>query len=161
MYLLADALGLTELAGRVNDVIQDCAEPVPPPEAGYLRGLRVAIVGDHSEVVDLRVHAESYGAKLAVNITKTVKWMASATPDAADSRHNTARKLGIPIISPAEGSARIDEAVREAEMKAFERQRDIDRAAALRQQRAEEADAYWRPSWRTAELLHPPEPELW
>jgi len=161
MYLLADALGLTELASRVNSVIQDCAEPVPPPEAGYLRGLRVAVVGDHSEVVDLRSYAESYGAKIAVNITKTVKWMASATPDAADSRHNTARKLGIPIISPAEGSIRIDEAVREAELKAFERQRDIDRATALRQQRAQEADAYWRPSWRTAELLHPPEPEPW
>jgi hypothetical protein len=44
--------------------------------------------------------------------------MVSATPDSTDSRHATARKLGIPIIRPAEGSVRLDEAVREAELKA-------------------------------------------
>ena len=127
MYLLADALGLSDLAERINTVMQERAEPAPPAEARYLRGLRIAIVGDHGDVIDLRKHAESYGAKLAANITKTVKWMVSTTPDATDSRHTTARKLGIPIISPAEGSARLDEAVREAELKAYERQREIDR----------------------------------
>lgn len=159
MYLLADALGLSDLAERINDVIEACAEPTPPPEARYLRGLRVAIVGDHSEVVKLRKHAESYGAKLAVNVTKTVKWMVSDTPNAIDSRHTTARKLGIPILSPAEGSTRLDEAVREAELRAYERQREIDRYAAIRQRRVDEADAYWRPSWRREELDHDPEPE--
>jgi hypothetical protein len=161
MYLLAEALGLSDLAERINDVIRACAEPVPPAEARYLRGLRIAIVGDRSEVIELHKHAESYGAKLAVNITKTVKWMVSDTPNATDSRHTTARKLGIPILSPAEGSTRLDEAVREAELKAYERQREIDRYAALRQQRADEADAYWRPSWRREELDHDPEPEPW
>jgi DNA polymerase III epsilon subunit-like protein len=161
MYLLADALGLSDLAERINDVIQACAEPVPPAEARYLRGLRIAIVGDRSEVIELREYAESYGAKLAVNITKTVKWMVSDTPNVTDSRHTTARKLGIPILSPTEGSTRLDEAVREAELKAYERQREIDRYAALRQQRADEADAYWRPSWRREELDHDPEPEPW
>jgi hypothetical protein len=101
MYLLAEALGLTDLADQLTEVIYACTEPEPPPEARYLRGVRVAIVGDHSEVVELRKYAESYGAKLAVNITKTVQWMATATPDANDSRHNTARRLGIPIISPS------------------------------------------------------------
>jgi hypothetical protein len=43
MYLLADALGLSDLAMRINDVMQACAEPAPPPEARYLRGLRIAI----------------------------------------------------------------------------------------------------------------------
>jgi hypothetical protein len=80
MYLLADALGLSDLDERVNVVIQECAEPAPLAEGRYLRGMRIAIVGDHSGVIDLRKHAESYGAKLAVNITKTVKWVVSATP---------------------------------------------------------------------------------
>ena len=44
--------------------------------------------------------------------------------ETTDSRHTTARKLGIPIISPAEGSVRLDEAVREAELKAYERHRE-------------------------------------
>ncbi|HEY6573409.1 MAG TPA: hypothetical protein VI029_00455 [Mycobacterium sp.] len=55
-------------------------------------------------MIALRKHAESDGAQLAVNITKTVKWMVSTTPDATDSRHTTTRKLGMPIVSPAEGS---------------------------------------------------------
>jgi hypothetical protein len=71
-------------------------------------------------VIDLRKYAESYGAKLAVNITKTVQWMATSTPDVADSRHATARKLGVPIISPADGRVRLDESIREAKPKAFE-----------------------------------------
>jgi hypothetical protein len=161
MYLLADSLGLPELATQVNEVIQACAEPEPPPEARYLRGLRVAIVGDDSEVLELRKRADSYGSKLAVNITKTVQWMATATPDATDSRHTTARNLGIPIISPAEGSVRLNEAIHEAELKAFERQRQIDEYNASRRQRAAEADAYWRPTWRPTELDHDPEPKPW
>jgi DNA polymerase III epsilon subunit-like protein len=161
MYLLADALGLTELAKDIHVVIEACAELDPPAEARYLRGLRIAILGDHSEVVDLRKHAESYGAKLAINITKTVQWMVTVTPNATDSRHTTARNLGIPIIYPAEGWTRLNEATREAELKAFERQRTIDEAAAYRQQRAAENDAYWRPTWRTEELDHDPEFEPW
>ena len=161
MYLLADSLGLAELADTVNEVIQACAETEPAPEARYLRGLRVAIVGDDSDAIELRNRAESYGAKLAVNITKTVQWMASAAPDATDSRHTIARKLGIPLISPAQGSVRLDESIREAELKAFERQRQIDEYAALRRQREAEADACWRPTWRAAELDHDPEYEPW
>ncbi|MGV0593110.1 DUF4236 domain-containing protein [Mycolicibacterium porcinum] len=161
MYLLAEALGLTELAEDIHTAIEACAEPEPPAEARYLRGLRIAIVGDHSEIIDLRKHAESYGAKLAINITKTVRWMVTVTPDATDSRHTTARNLGIPLIDPSDGWVRLNEAVREAQLKAFERQRSIDEAVAYRQQRADENDAYWRPTWRTRELNHDPEFEHW
>lgn len=161
MYLLAEALGLSELSTQIDGVIQQCAEPSPPAEARYLKSLRVAIVGDHSEIVDLRERAESYGARLAVNVTKTVQWMVSTTPEATDSRHTTARKLGISIITPAEGATRLDDAIREAELKAYERQRELDRHAALRQQRAEEADVYWRPTWRPTELGRDPEPQPW
>jgi DNA polymerase III epsilon subunit-like protein len=161
MFLLADSLGLAALADRVTEVIQACAEPEPAPEARYLRGLRVAIVGDHSEVIELRKRAESYGAKLAVNITKTVQWMVTTAPDTTDSRHTTARTLGIPIISPAEGTVRLDEAIREAELKAFERQRQIDEFNASCGQREAEADAYWRPTWRPSELDHDSEYEPW
>ncbi|MGU3500929.1 exonuclease domain-containing protein [Mycobacterium sp. C31M] len=161
MYLLADALGLSELSTEIDNVIQHYAEPSPPPEARYLKGLRIAIFGDHSEVTDLRERAESYGAKLAVNVTKTVQWMVSVTPDATDSRHTTARKIGIPIIAPVDGAIRLDDAIREAELKAHERQRELDRHAALRQHRADEADAYWRPTWRPTELDRDPEPQPW
>ena len=159
MFLLAEALGLDELAKQLNEVIHACAEAEPPSHARYLRGLRVAIVGDHFEVVELREYAESYGAKLAVKITKTVQWMASPTPDAVDSRHETARRLAIPIISPLEARQRLDESIREAELRAFERQRLIDESNAQRRRYEAEADAYWRPQWRDRELDHDPEPE--
>ncbi|WP_157900971.1 3'-5' exonuclease [Mycobacterium terramassiliense] len=152
MYLVAEALGLTDLASEVNSVIAACSEPEPSPEARYLRGLRVAIAGEDPEVVALRERAEAYGAKLAVNVTKTVQWLATTTPEADDSRHSSARKLSIPILTPAHASARLDEAIRDAEIKACERQRELDEFAARRRQREIEADAYWRPVWRRSEL---------
>lgn len=154
MSLLADALGLTDLASEVNSVIAACSEPEPPPEARYLRGLRVAIAGADPEIVALRERAESYGARLAVHITKTVQWLATTTPEAGDSRHSSARKLGIPILDPAHASARLDEAIRQAQLKASARQREVDAfAAAARRRREAEADAYWRPVWRKSELV--------
>lgn len=153
MCLLADALGLADLAKDLNTVIAECSEPEPPPEARYLRGLRIAIVGTDSEIVTLRERAESYGAKLAVNVTKTVQWLATITPDAVDSPHSSARKLGIPILTPALAQARLNEAIQEAGLKAYERQREADEFAALRRRRDIEADAYWRPVWRKPELV--------
>ncbi|BBZ24314.1 DUF4236 domain-containing protein [Mycolicibacter hiberniae] len=161
MYLLADALGLTDLAEELRHVIEASAEPPPSAEARYLRGLRIAILGDHSEIIDLRREAESYGARLAVNITKTVRWLATSTPEANDSRHTTARTLGIPIISLAEARTRLTEAVREAELKAFERQRQIDEQLAQSRQREAEADLYWRPTWRSWELDYDPPRQPW
>jgi DNA polymerase-3 subunit epsilon len=160
MYLLADALGLSDLAAEINTVINACAEPQPAAEARYLRGLRVGIVGDDEDIVALRKRAESYGAKLAFNMTKTVVWMATATPDSTDAKHNSARKLGIPMLTAAQASDRIDEALRDAELKAYERQREIDEFAARRAQYQAEREAYWRPTWRQIELDHDPEPDL-
>lgn len=102
-------------------VIRSLAEPEPPPEARYLRGLRIGIATGDAALLALRERAEWYGAKIAVNITKTVEWLATVTPDATDSRHNSARKLGIPILTPRDARERLDESIRQAEFKAFER----------------------------------------
>jgi hypothetical protein len=141
------------------------ASPAPPPiQTPQLQPQRIAPVPPPRSA-----RAPPRGSVLArTDLTrKPTPYPASAATftaidlETTDSRHTTARKLGIPIISPAEGSVRLDEAVREAELKAYERQREIDRHTALRQQRADEADAYWRPSWRLEELDHDPEPEPW
>jgi len=99
MYLLVDALGLSDLADEISTVIKACAEPQPAAEARYLRGLRVGIVGDDEEIVALRKRAESYCAKLAVNITKTVVWLATSTLDSSDAKHNSARYRQDLIVS--------------------------------------------------------------
>lgn len=157
MFLLAEGLGLTVVAEKMGAVIRSLAEPEPPPEARYLRGLRIGIATGDAALLALRERAESYGAKIAVNITKTVEWLATVTPDATDSRHNSARKLGIPILTPRDARERLDESIRQAEFKAFERQREADEWEARRRQSAAEADAYWRPTWRRQELDHDPQ----
>jgi hypothetical protein len=150
---------LTELASQLGQVIDSLAEPPPPPEARYLRGLRIAIYGDDPRLTGLRARAEDYGAKIAVNLTKTVAWLVTTTPGSDDKRHSTARAIGIPILSPDEGQLRLDEAIHEAEFKAFERQRQLDEQQARAAHYAAEADAYWRPTWRSRELDRDPEPD--
>lgn len=160
LYLLADGLGLSEPAAKIQAVIDSCAEPAPPPESRYLRGTRIGIVGNTAELAKLRTRAETYGAKVAVRITNTVEWLATVTPDAVDAHHKAAREIGIPILDPAAAMKRLNEDMRDAELKAFERHRVIDEQAERRRQQLAEADAYWRPSWRTLELDHDPEPDF-
>jgi DNA polymerase III subunit epsilon len=157
MYLLADGLGLSKLAEKVRAVIEAYAEPEPSPESRYLRGSRVGICGNTSVLVQLRTRAEAYGAKVAVRITKTVQWLATTTPDALDPHHIAARTHGVPILEPDRALKRLNEDIRDAELRAFERQRELDEYEARRELRAAEADAYWRPAWRTRELDRDPE----
>jgi hypothetical protein len=81
-------------------VIRSLAEPEPPPEARYLRGLGIGIATGDAALLALRERAEWYGAKIAVNITKTVEWLATVTPDATDSRHKLGTEAGHPHIDP-------------------------------------------------------------
>lgn len=160
MYRLADALGLVSLASEIRQAIDACAEPAPSEESRYLRTLRIGIAGDDNDVVLLRKRAEEYGAKLAVNITKTVQWLATTTPDAVDAKHNSARKLAISMITPAEASARLEAAIQQATTEAEMRKYEAAVRAAERQTYLEEREAYWRPTWRAIELDHDPEGTL-
>jgi len=158
MLLLADALGLTDLAKRVQIVIDSLSEPPPPPEAHYLRGLRIGIAGDDPRLTAIRQRAEAYGGKIAVNITKTVNWLASTNPDSTDKHHAAARALAIPILTPEVASERLEQAIREGEFEAFERQRQRDEIEARQRQWQTEHQAYWRPTWRRQELDRDPDP---
>lgn len=158
-YLMAEALGLTELAEEIGAVMAELAEPEPDPSARYLRSLRIGIVGDTAELRTLRLHAAKYGARIAVKITKTVQWMATVTPESDDTLHNSARRLGIVMVTPDDGTARLDEAAREAELRAAERQRHFDAAEAGRHAYLAERENYWRPVWRQSELDYDPEQE--
>jgi DNA polymerase-3 subunit epsilon len=62
MFLLAEALGLSDVADKMGAVIRSLVEPEPPPEARYLRALRVGIVGDDPASAALRDRGEAYGA---------------------------------------------------------------------------------------------------
>lgn len=154
MWLLADELGLPDLASEIGAAIDQCTGSPPPPQARYLRGIRVGILGHGPKFDELRVRAEDYGASIAKNITKTVVWVATTTPDANDAPHRAARTHQIPMLTPALARQRLDYAIRDAEAKAAERQRAVDEWTAQRQAR----DEYWRPTWRPNELDYDPEP---
>lgn len=154
MWLLADALGLPDLTNEIGDAIERRAEPMPPPQARYLRGVRVGILGHGPELDLLRGRAAEYGASIAVRITQTVIWVATTTPNATDAPHRAARTHRVPILSPSVAKARLNDAIRAAELRDFERQRAIDEWDAQRQLR----DEYWRPKWRPTELDYDPEP---
>jgi DNA polymerase-3 subunit epsilon len=154
MWLLADALGLSDLTTRMGNAIDQCAEPKPPPQARYLRGIRVGILGSGTELDQLRARAAGNGASIAVRITKTVVWVATTTPEATDAHHRATRTYGVPMLTPTLARTRLDDAIRAAELKDFERERAANEWAAQRQLRKE----YWRPKWRPAELSYDPEP---
>jgi DNA polymerase-3 subunit epsilon len=154
MWLLADGLGLPDLTSKIGNIIEGCAEPTPPPHARYLRGVRVGILGRGPDLDPLRARAEDHGASIAVRITKTVVWVATTTPDATDAHHRAARDHGAPMLSPSAAQTRLDNAIRAAELRDFERQRAIDEWDAQRQSRED----YWRPIWRPTELDYDPEP---
>jgi len=157
MFLLAEALGLSTIAERLGELIEAAADPPPGPEARYLRGTRVAFIGDDSSLSALRERAVAHGASVAVNITKTVQWLVTTTPECDDRRHTKAVELGIPVLTVSEASARLEEAIRSASLEAFERKRQHDEWVARDRQYAAERDAYWRPRWRATELDRDPE----
>jgi DNA polymerase-3 subunit epsilon len=154
MWLLADALGLSDLAAEVETAIKRCSEPTPPPQARYLRGIRVGILGRGADLDGVRVRAEQYGASVAVRITKTVIWVATATPDANDAAHRAALTYQVPMLTPLAARRRLDDAIRDAQRKDLERQRVVDSWAAERKA----SDDYWRPTWRPTELDYDPQP---
>ncbi len=156
MFLLAEALGLSIVAERLGALIEAAADPPPGPESRYLRGTRFAFTGESASLVALRERAVGHGASVAVNITKTVQWLVSTTPECDDRKHTKAVELGIPVLTVSEASARLEEAIRSASLEAFERQRQHDEWVARDRQYAAERDAYWRPRWRATELDRDP-----
>ncbi|OBF66398.1 hypothetical protein A5753_06715 [Mycobacterium sp. 852002-51971_SCH5477799-a] len=154
MWFLADELGLPDVASEIDAAINQCSELPLPPQARYLRGIRVGILGRGPELDDLRACAEDHGASIARNITKSVAWVATATPDANDAPHRAARTHQVPMLAPGLARQRLDEAIRDAEKKALERQHADDERAAQRMAR----DEYWRPTWRPTELDYDPPP---
>jgi DNA polymerase-3 subunit epsilon len=154
MWLLADALGLADLATELGTVIDQCTETPPSPHSRYLRGVRVGILGHGPDFDQLRTRAEQHGASIAARITATVLWVATTTPDANDAPHRAARTHLVPMLSPAAARRRLDDAIRDAELKDIERQRAVDEWAAQRKSR----DDYWRPTWRPTELDYDPDP---
>lgn len=117
---LARALG----AGSVVDVIAplveaDQAAAAKPPGTGYLKGWRIGLdPADSEDLAHLRDLVDRHDGSIARNLTKTVRFVATTT--AGSAMQAKARALGIPVISAQDAARRFDEAIRTADLAAFE-----------------------------------------
>lgn len=153
-FLAAEALGLEDEVGPAYN---------PDGEAGgssprYLRGKRLAFVGDSDPIRSLAERAEHNGAPTVKNVTKTVLWVA-ADDVMADTRfHRRARELGIEVVDAKVAERRLNDLISEAEVAEFKRAQEIAAAEARYRELQAEQEAYWRHAWRRNELTSDPGP---
>lgn len=155
MLLAAEALGLDQLARELRSVIDRLAESPPPEHATYLKKLRLAFAHD-AGAEKVRARAQEYGAKVAVNVTATVSWFTTSTPDSGERHHMKARELGVPVVSCEEADRRLDDAIAAAELEAFEKKQAVAEAEFRLRQRRVEQENYWQPVWLGQELGYDP-----
>jgi DNA polymerase-3 subunit epsilon len=143
---LARALDVGEIVDLLAPLVEADQLPTTPPSTGYLKGWRIALdPSDHADLERLRQLAARHDAAIAKNLTKTVRFLAAATPDCPARAKAVA--LGIRIVSPTEAELILDQAIREADLRAFERRQEHAKWEA---QRAAD-DRYWRHTWRRFE----------
>lgn len=143
---LAKALGVSHVADLLAPLVQADQAAAKQPGTGYLKGWRIGLdPADGDELAHLRDLAERHDASIAKNLTKTVRFVAATRP--GSSFQAKARAVGIPVINPQEAARRLDEAIRQADLVAFE-QRQLQ--ASWEAERAEN-DRYWRHTWKRFE----------
>lgn len=152
----AEQLGLTIRAEEIRHKIADDAGPPPSPHALLLRSWRVGLVGTSAPLEELRQHALDHGVKVAKRITSTVRFTAD-DQTAPDSPHlASSRRLGIPVVSLTDATARLEKAIIHAKTEHEQWQAQIAESDEQHRQARAEADAYWRHQWRPREHRHNP-----
>lgn len=122
---------------------------------GPLKGWRILPVGDSAaltQVVDLAVE---YGAKVAVNVTKTVRLVISDDVAADDPRISRARTAGVEVLSPDQARKLVEDEAAKLQDGLFADaagQEVADRLAAERTAEAADAPPEWHRYWRPREL---------
>lgn len=155
---LARRLGLDNL---VEQLQQTMPEPQDAPwTASLLRSWRIACVGDSQPLNDVRNRAMAFGVRIAKNVTKTVRFTVTDQPDSQATALRSSLRFGIPVISAAEAARRLDAAIEAAVREHEELERQRRQYEEDHRRRVQEADAYWRHSWRRIELPTDPGPSV-
>jgi DNA polymerase-3 subunit epsilon len=143
----ATALGARPVIDALAPLVEaDQAEVRKPEGTGYLRGWRIGLDTASGRDLDhLRDMVQQHDASIAKRLTKTVRFLASTAIDSPDQAK--ARELGIAVVSPREAARILDEAIRAADLEAFERKQ----AQAEWEAERAERDRYWRHTWKRFE----------
>ena len=144
---LARALGVFQVVDVLAPLVDaDQAAARKPPGTGYLKGWRIGLdPADSPGLAHLRDLVDRHDASIAKKLTKTVRFLATTTP--GTPAQAKALELGIPIIAPHEAQRILDEAIRAADLAAFERRE----AQAEWDAELAERDRYWRHTWKRTE----------
>jgi DNA polymerase-3 subunit epsilon len=144
---LARALGVSQGVEILAPLVDaDLAAARKPAGTGYLKGWRIGLdPADDPGLDHLRDLAGQHDASIAKKLTKTVRFLATTT--AGTPAQAKASELGIPIITPHEAHRILDEAIRTADLAAFEHRE----AQAEWEAELAERDRYWRHTWKRTE----------
>lgn len=116
---LARALGVNDVVNVLAPLVEADQSPMKQPGTGYLKGWRIGLdPADSDSLIRLRELVEHHDGRIAKNLTKTVRFVVAARTGSAFQAKATA--LGIPVISPQDATHRLEEAIREADLAAFE-----------------------------------------
>ncbi|WP_199850737.1 BRCT domain-containing protein, partial [Thermobifida fusca] len=144
----------------VSHLISDLEEAAAAEKArrnGPLKGWRILPVGEGKELTDVMDYAVDHGAKVAANVTKTVRLVIA--PDGVETTKTAqARERGVPILTPKEAwtllSAEVEQKQRGAALVADTRAGDVAARIAAEQahEQAGETTNEWHQFWRPREL---------
>lgn len=141
-----------------SHLISDLAEAAAADRArasGPLKGWRILPIGDSAAVTGVVDAAVGHGARVAVNLTKTVRLVVTDGAAADDPRISKARSLGIDVVSPDQAQTVIAQEIARAGRKLFADPagaRVADQIAAERAAEARAARPEWHECWRPREL---------
>lgn len=128
---------------------------------GALKGWRILPVGESTQVTEVVDYAVEHGAKVAVNVTKTVRFVISDGASENDPRLAKARSTGVEVVSPDQARKMLAAEIAKAESRLFAdptgeqvANRIAEERAAATQPRRPEWHEFWRPRELTPEEYH-------
>ena len=143
---LAHDLGHRDLGERLVIEVTETAATTR-----YLRNWRVGIDGPDEQVTELAEFVASHGGSVAKRLTKTVRFVAAADPDADSPLLRKARELELTIVPLALGAQSLRDAVLAEETRARAALEEQQRWRQRREKERAEQDAYYRHQWRRRE----------
>lgn len=122
---------------------------------GPLKGWRILPVGDSAAVTEVVDYAVEHGGRVAVNLTKTVRFVVNDGAGVSDPRIAKAQSLGIEVVSPDQARKLLEQEVARSGQKLFADPtgaRVADRISAERAAEARASRPEWHQCWRPREL---------
>jgi len=142
-------------ASHLISDLEEAAAANRATNRGPLKGWRLMPVGDSPQVAETVEYAVEHGAKVAVNITKTVRMLITDGASAEDPRIAKAHALGVDILTAEQARKFLEGEIAKTATSLFsdaDGEQIADRLAVERAAAAVPARPEWHEFWRPREL---------